>query len=69
MKKFLTLFTLFALTACGANLNTDRYATTGAGHVNTVSEGTIINVRPDTIATENGDVGEWARGIVRGVAG
>lgn len=69
MKKFLILVISFTLAACGANLNVDRYETSGAGTVNTVSEGVIINVRPVTIATENGDVGQLAGGIVGGVAG
>ena len=69
MKKFLTLAVAFTLAACGANLNVDRYETSGAGTVNTVSEGVIVNVRPVTIATENGEVGQLAGGIVGGVAG
>ena len=70
MKNFLFVcLAAVVLTACGANLSTDRYATSGAGHVNTVSEGVIINVRPVTIATENGEVGQLAGGIVGGVAG
>ena len=69
MKKFSVLCLAIVLTACGANLNIDRYETSGAGTVNTVSEGVIINVRPVTIATENGEVGELAGGIVGGVAG
>ncbi len=69
MKKFSVLCLTIILTACGANLNIDRYETSGAGTVNTVSEGVIINVRPVTIATENGEVGELAGGIVGGVAG
>lgn len=69
MKKFFILTTAIALTACGANLDIDRYETSGAGTVNTVSEGVIISARPVTIATENGDVGQLAGGIVGGVAG
>lgn len=69
MKKTFALFFALVLTACGANLNIDRYETSGAGHVNTVSEGVIINVRPVTIATEDGEVGQLAGGIVGGVAG
>ena len=69
MKKILPIFMAMILSACGANLDTDRYATTGAGHVNTVSQGVIINVRPVTIATEDGEVGQLAGGIVGGVAG
>ena len=77
MKKILTLAVAFTLAACGANLNVDRYETSGAGTVNTVSEGVIVNARPvtiatengETIATENGEVGQLAGGIVGGVAG
>ncbi len=69
MKKFFALFMIMALTACGANLDLDRYETSGAGNVNTVSEGVIISARPVTIATENGDVGQLAGGIIGGVAG
>lgn len=69
MKKFFALFMVVALTACGANLDLDRYETSGAGNVNTVSEGVIISARPVTIATENGDVGQLAGGIIGGVAG
>ena len=69
MKKTFALFFALFLTACGANLNIDRYETSGAGNVNTVSEGVIINVRPVTIATEDGEVGQLAGGIVGGVAG
>ena len=70
MKKFLFVcLAAVALTACGANLNNDRYETSGTGHVNTVSQGVIINARPVTIATENGEVGQLAGGIVGGVAG
>ena len=57
MKKFIILVISFTLAACGANLNVDRYETSG------------VNVRPVTIATENGDVGQLAGGIVGGVAG
>lgn len=69
MKKIFALFMVVALTACGANLDLDRYETSGAGNVNTVSEGVIISARPVTIATENGDVGQLAGGIIGGVAG
>lgn len=69
MKTFFALFMVVALTACGANLDLDRYETSGAGNVNTVSEGVIISARPVTIATENGDVGQLAGGIIGGVAG
>lgn len=69
MKKIFALFMVMALTACGANLDLDRYETSGAGNVNTVSEGVIISARPVTIATENGDVGQLAGGIIGGVAG
>lgn len=69
MKKFFALFMIMALTACGANLDLDRYETSGAGNVNTVSEGVIISARPVIIATENGDVGQLAGGIIGGVAG
>ena len=69
MKKIFALFMVMALTACGANLDLDRYETSGAGNVNTVSEGVITNVRPVTIATEDGEVGQLAGGIVGGVAG
>ncbi len=69
MKKIASVFCALILSACGANLNVDRYETSGAGTVNTVSEGVIINVRPVTIATENGEVGQLAGGIVGGVAG
>ena len=69
MKKLIALFMIVTLAGCGANLNVDRYETTGTGTVNTVAEGTIISARPVTIATENGDVGQLAGGIVGGVAG
>lgn len=69
MKKIFALFMVVALSACGANLDLDRYETSGAGNVNTVSEGVIISARPVTIATENGDVGQLAGGIIGGVAG
>ena len=69
MKKIFALFMVMALTACGANLDLDRYETSGAGNVNTVSEGVIISARPVTIATENGDVGQLAGGIIGGFAG
>ena len=69
MKKTFALFFALVLAACGANLNIDRYETSGAGNVNTVSEGVIINVRPVTIAPEDGEVGQLAGGIVGGVAG
>lgn len=69
MKKIFALFMVMVLTACGANLDLDRYETSGAGNVNTVSEGVIISARPVTIATENGDVGQLAGGIIGGVAG
>ena len=69
MKKILLMITAISLAACGANLNIDRYETSGTGNVNTVSQGVIINARPVTISTENGEVGQLAGGIVGGVAG
>lgn len=69
MKKIISLFAAIALTACAANLNTNRYETSAAGRVNSVQEGVIINVREVRIATENGGVGTLAGGIAGGAAG
>lgn len=69
MKKFISLIMAGMLTACAANLNTDSYQTSAAGRVNSVQEGTIINVRQVRIATENGGVGSLAGGIAGGAAG
>ena len=69
MKKILTLFMAGMLTACAANLDTNRYNTSAAGQINSVAEGTIINVRDVRIATENGGVGSLAGGIAGGAAG
>ncbi len=69
MKKILAIFMAAVLTACAANLNTDRYETSAAGQINSVAEGTIINVRQVRIATENGGVGSLAGGIAGGAAG
>ncbi len=69
MKKLIALIMVGALTACAANLNTDTYQTSATGTINSVQEGTIINVRPVTIKTENGGVGTLAGGIAGGVLG
>lgn len=57
------------LSACAANLDTNRYQTSAAGQINSVQEGVVINVRPVRIATENGGVGTIAGGIAGGVLG
>lgn len=69
MKKILAIAMATMLTACAANLNTNTYQTSAAGKINSVQEGTIINVRPVRIATENGGVGTLAGGIAGGVLG
>lgn len=69
MKKFLFLLTALFLCACGANMDTERYQTSATGQINTVQEGVVINVRPVTIADENGTVGTLAGGIAGGVIG
>lgn len=69
MKKVLAIFCTVALTACAANLDTNRYQTSATGQINSVQEGTIINVREVRVATENGGVGSLAGGIAGGVAG
>lgn len=68
-KALLILLVAMGLAACGANLNNDRYETSGTGTVNTVSEGVIINVRRVTIADQDGEVGQLAGGLVGAVAG
>ena len=57
------------LSACAANLDTNRYQTSATGQINSVQEGVVINVRPVRIATENGGVGTIAGGIAGGVLG
>lgn len=57
------------LTACAANLDTNRYETSATGQINSVQEGVIINVRQVRVATENGGVGTLAGGIAGGAAG
>ena len=69
MKKIISIFAAMALTACAANLNTNSYQTSAAGQVNSVQEGTVINVRQVRIATENGGVGSLAGGIAGGALG
>lgn len=69
MKKFITLVAAVFLTACAANLDTNRYDTSATGKINTVQEGVIINVRPVKIATENGGMGSLAGGVAGGAAG
>lgn len=69
MKKFLALCMAVALTACAANLDTNRYQTSATGQINTVTEGVVINVRPVRIATENGGIGSLAGGVAGGAAG
>lgn len=69
MKKFFILGLCGILTACAANLDNNRYQTSAAGQINSVQEGTVINVRPVRIATENGGVGSLAGGVAGGAAG
>jgi len=70
MKKIISvLAAVTMLTACTANLDTNRYQTSAAGQINSVQEGTIINVRQVRIATENGGVGSLAGGIAGGALG
>ncbi len=69
MKRILILIMATTLAACTANLNTDNYQTSAAGQINSVQEGTIINVRQVRIATENGGVGSLAGGVAGGAAG
>ncbi len=69
MKKILMLCFGIILSGCAANLDTNRYATSATGQINSVQEGVIINARPVTIATENGGVGTLAGGITGGVLG
>lgn len=69
MKKIFAIIMSVALTACAANLDTDRYQTSAAGQINSVQEGVIINVRQVSIATENGGVGSLAGGVAGGAAG
>lgn len=69
MKKIISLFMVITLTACAANLDTNRYQTSSAGQINSVQEGVIINARPVRIATENGGVGSLAGGVAGGAAG
>lgn len=69
MKKIISIFAAAALTACAANLDTNRYETSAAGRVNSVQEGTIINVRQVRVATENGGVGTLAGGVAGGALG
>ncbi len=69
MKKFIALIAAVFLTACAANLDTNRYQTSATGQINSVQEGVIINARPVRIATENGGVGSLAGGIAGGALG
>ncbi len=69
MKRIIALIMVGVLSACAANLDTDRYQTSAAGQINDVQSGVIINVRPVTIADERGAVGQVAGGIAGGVLG
>ncbi|MDE6250538.1 MAG: hypothetical protein K2M34_02805 [Alphaproteobacteria bacterium] len=69
MKKILAICMACVLTACAANLDTNRYQTSAAGQINSVQEGVIINARPVRIATENGGVGSLAGGVAGGALG
>lgn len=69
MKKIISLFMAGLLTACAANLDTNRYETSAAGQINSVQEGVIINVRQVRVATENGGVGTLAGGVAGGALG
>ena len=69
MKKILAIAMATILSACAANLDTNRYQTSATGQINSVQEGVVINVRPVRIATENGGVGTIAGGIAGGVLG
>lgn len=69
MKKILTIAMAIILSACAANLDTNRYQTSATGQINSVQEGVVINVRPVRIATENGGVGSLAGGVAGGAAG
>ena len=69
MKKILVIAMATILSACAANLDTNRYQTSATGQINSVQEGVVINVRPVRIATENGGVGTIAGGIAGGVLG
>lgn len=69
MKKIISIFAAVLLTACAANLDTNRYQTSATGKVNSVQEGVIINVRDVRVATENGGVGTLAGGVAGGALG
>lgn len=69
MKKILIIFMALVMGGCAANLDTNRYQTSAAGTINSVQEGTIINVRQVRIGTENGGVGSLAGGVAGGAAG
>ncbi|MBD5400981.1 hypothetical protein HDR61_04560 [bacterium] len=69
MKKIISIFAAVTLAACASNIGTNTYQTSATGQINSVQEGTIINVRQVRVATENGGVGTLAGGIAGGAAG
>lgn len=69
MKKILAILAILTLGACATDLATNTYQTSGAGRVNSVAEGIIINVRPVRISDDNGTVGTLAGGLGGGVLG
>lgn len=69
MKNIIAIIAAVCVTACTPNLGTNNYQTSAAGQINSVQEGTVINVRQVRIATENGGVGSLAGGIAGGAAG
>ncbi len=69
IKKFLIPVLVVVLMGCAGNLSNDTYDTAAAGKVNSVAEGTIINVRQVTVATEKGSIGSVAGGVAGGAAG
>lgn len=69
MKKTLSLVLCSALLAgCADNINSDHYSTNATGKISTVSQCTVLSVRPVNVNSDSGS-GTLIGGLAGGVAG
>lgn len=69
MKKILSAIALTALLAgCADNINSNHYSTSQTGRVSTVSQCTVLSVRPVNVSDNTG-AGTLIGGLAGGVAG
>lgn len=67
-KSFLALLTATTLMGCQSNINSDHYSTNQTGHISTVSQCTVLNVRYVGVNNDSNS-GTLIGSIAGGVAG